>query len=352
MTERLKVICWLWSQPGGRAQYAPWHVRIWAAMIRRHLTLPHTLAVVTDMAGDFGPGVEVIAPPRDLEDARIPTWGPGRPQCLRRLAMFRRDAYKIFGADRIVCTDLDLVVCGALDPVLDVAEDFRITRGTATSRAYNGSMMSLRLGSRPQVYETFTIDKAIEAGRRHVGSDQSWIAHCLPGEKTFAPDGVRFWGAHEPIGNARVIFFAGALKPWTLAAIGRERLVTAHYRGDRGDRGDRCLVLGHGPTVWSDLELALSDGATFDAVIASPEVARHWPGPVLAIADDDDHADRLTEMFGFGGAVFCGRSQAPPPAAPAGRAFWPSGPKARARAAPLTHAGATKLEEDAHAAAR
>ncbi len=303
--ERLKVLTWLWRQPGVRFAYEPWHVRIWAAMIRRHLTIPHTLAVVTDVKGDFGEGVEVIAPPRDLEDARLPTWGPSRPQCLRRLSMFRRDAATIFGADRIVCMDLDLVVCGSLDPVLDIKDDFKITNGTARRRAYNGSMMSLRLGTRARAFETFDLKRATEAGRKHVGSDQSWLAHSLPGEKTWkVEDGVRFWGPHEVLGDARVMFFAGQLKPWALASVGREAAIAKFYRGERADR---CLVLGHGATLWDDVGVALKR-YKFGGVIASPEAAAHWTGPVLAIADDDKHAERLVTMHGFIDSSFCGRS--------------------------------------------
>ncbi len=303
----MKVLTWLWSQSDGRAQYHPWHVRVWASMIRRHLTLPHTLAVVTDLDGNFGEDVEVIRPLREFEDVRLPRWGAGRPQCLRRLSMFRRDAADLFGADRIVCTDLDLVVCGSLDPVLDIKDDFRITRGTAARRAYNGSMMSIRLGSRPQAYEKFTAERAVEASLKHVGSDQAWIAHCLPGEKTWGPDdGVRFWGAHEPAADARVIFFAGPQKPWTLAAIGRERVIAKHYRGARRDR---CLVLGYAPQVWDEVAAALGEHE-FGGVIASPEAAAHWPGPVLAIADDDGHAERLAAMHGFSDVVWCGRQPA------------------------------------------
>lgn len=307
MAGSLKVLTWLWSQPGGRATYTDAHVRIWAEMIRRHLTLPHTLAVVTDLPGDYGPGVEVIAPPGEFEAVRIPRWGEARPQCHRRLAMFRRDAVGLFGCERIVCTDLDLVVCGSLDPVLDIEDDFRITRGTAARRAYNGSMMSIRLGSRPQAYEKFTPARAIEASINHVGSDQAWIAHCLPGEKTWGPDdGVRFWGAHEPADSTRVIFFAGPQKPWALAAIGRERVIARHYRGARRER---CLLLGYSPQVWEEVAAVLG-GREFGAVIASPEAAAHWPGPVLAVADDDGHAERLAAMHGFSDVVWCGRQPA------------------------------------------
>lgn len=301
---KTKVVTWLWRQPGSRVAYTDAHVRIWAAMIRRHLTLPHTLAVVTDLPGDYGPDVEIIPPPGDFEDARIPTWRETRPQCHRRLAMFRRDAADIFGADRIVCTDLDLVVCNSLDPLLDIKDDFRIAKGSWRTRAYNGSMMSLRLGSRPQAYEQFTIEAATAAGRKHIGSDQSWLAHCLPGEKVWTPDdGLQFWTLHRSLDSARVVFFAGAEKPWILATFDRHQDVRRHYRGERSDR---CLVLGCGPSVWDDVAAALDEGP-IGAVIAAPEIARHWPGPVLAVAHDDRHAERLAAMHGFSDLVFCGR---------------------------------------------
>jgi len=303
----VKVLTWLWNQPGGRATYTDAHVRIWAAMIRRNLTLPHTLAVVTDLPGDYGPDVEVIPPPGEFEDVRIPRWVEARPQCHRRLAMFRRDAADLFGCDRIVCTDLDLVVCDSLDPVLDIDDDFRITKGTHHRRVYNGSLMSLRLGSRPQAYEDFTPERAIEAGQKHVGSDQSWLAHCLPGEKTFTPeDGVRFWSQHAPIETARVVFFAGVLKPWHFISVGREQWVADHYRAERRDR---CLVLGYSPHLWRDVATAVEAAGSFGGVIASPEAARHWPGPILAVADDDDHAERLAAMHGFENVIWCGRQQ-------------------------------------------
>lgn len=301
----MKILTWFWSQPGGRARYEPAHVRIWAEMLRRHVTLPHTLAVVTDIEGDYG-DIEVIAPPRDFEDVRIPTWKDGRPQCFRRLSMFRKDAADIFGTDRVVCMDLDLVVCDSLDPVLDTKEDFKITRGTFRTRRYNGSMISLKLGSRPQVYDEFTPERAVEAGRKHVGSDQSWLSHCLPDEKVWTPDdGVCFWMASYTLEKARVVFFAGATKPWHIAAMGNDKMVSAHYRGKRDGR---CLLLGHSSTLWDDVARALDEGS-FDGVIASPEAARYWPGNVLAIANDDDEAEHLAYVHGFDHVAWCGKSK-------------------------------------------
>src|SRR5690606_10463870 len=104
-----------WSQPVGKTTYTRDHVLIWADMVRRNLSMPHRIACVTDLVDEL-PGVEIIAPPREFEAVRIPTWGSGRPQCLRRLTMFAPDAAKVFG-ERFVCMDLDSIVGGPLDPL-------------------------------------------------------------------------------------------------------------------------------------------------------------------------------------------------------------------------------------------
>lgn len=294
----ITILSWWWAQPGGRTAYTAAHVGIWASMVRRHLAMPHRIAVVTNEALDI-PGVEVIRPPREFEDVRIPTWQDHRPQCLRRLVMFRPDAAKIFG-ERFLCMDLDVVISGPLDPLL-TDHDFRIMKGTAPGRPYNGSLMMLRAGARPQVYEQFTPEGAAEAGRRFLGSDQAWISHVLgPNEAVWdEADGVDWW---KPGTSAPLLFFPGSTKPWE--AIRNDPHVAEHYRRDGAGRG---LILGRGRTVWDDAEAAI-DKHQFDGVVALHEAARHWPGPVDALADDEAHALELAAMLGLSDNVFCGRS--------------------------------------------
>jgi hypothetical protein len=303
----LRVMTWFWQQPEGRATYTADHVNIWAAMVRRHLTIPHRLAVVTDVPGDYG-DLEVIEPPRDFEDVRIPTWGPSFPQCLRRLAMFAPDAGERFG-ERFVSMDMDCVVSGNLDVLFDTNVDFKIYAGTSSARPYNGSMVMMTAGARPQVYTEFSPEGAVEAGKQFVGSDQAWISYCLGwGEQTWgADDGVLWYGSSRNANSPehKLMFFPGSPKPWALAEAGSNKFVFENYRGERAGR---CLVLGYGPTLWADAEKAFEDG-TFEAVISSPEAAKHWPGDILAIARDDLHAERLAHMHGFDEIGFCGRSE-------------------------------------------
>lgn len=301
----LTVLTWFWDQPGGKATYTAEHVNIWAAMVRRHLKQPHRLACVTEIPTGIDRSVEIITPPNEFRDIVLPTWKAERPQCLRRLTMFRPDAAAIFG-ERFVCMDLDCAIGGGLDPLFDTTDDFRIYRGTASGRPYNGSMMLLRAGARSKVYETFTPAGAIEAGRRYVGSDQAWISHVLgPREATWGVEHGVCWfkdRLHRRA-DARLMFFPGAPKPWQVVQNNADPWVVEHYRGDRGGR---CLVAGYAPTVWDEIEAAPGQ---FDALIASPEVAEHMAGKVLAVAADDDHARRLVRMHGFSEAVYCGQSE-------------------------------------------
>src|SRR5690242_3543774 len=67
----ITVLTWLWHQQRGPS-YSAAHVNIWADMVRRNLSMPHRIACVTDHPEGIDPSVEIIAPPRDFEDVRIP----------------------------------------------------------------------------------------------------------------------------------------------------------------------------------------------------------------------------------------------------------------------------------------
>lgn len=231
----IRVMTWFWRQPGGRASYQPEHVNIWADMVRRNLSMPHTIACVTDHPEGIDPSIEIIAPPRDFESVRIPTWNEKKPQCLRRISMFRPDAGKIFGK-RFVNMDLDCVIAGPLDPLFDVKDDFKMMIGTEPkARPYNGSMLLMTAGARPQVYNDFTPERAVLAGKHFLGSDQAWIAFSLGwGEKTWSEKDGAVWfsprySMHPP--DCRVMFFPGNAKPWTVAGSRPlDRWVRRNYR--------------------------------------------------------------------------------------------------------------------------
>jgi hypothetical protein len=131
----LTVVSWLWKQPQGRTSYSVGHVWTWASMVSRNLSMKHRLVCVTTETG-LPPNVERIDPPGEFEDVQ-PKWGPRKPNCFRRLVMFRRDAAKTFGK-RFVSIDLDCVIGGPLDPLFQRKEDLVLLQGTMPGRPYNG----------------------------------------------------------------------------------------------------------------------------------------------------------------------------------------------------------------------
>lgn len=219
----ITVLTWLWAQPQARTRYTAAHVNVWASMVRRHLSTPHRLACVTDIPEGIDADIEIIAPPGDFVGLQTPTWCNGKPNCFRRLAMFRRDAGRLFG-ERFVSMDLDCVIAGQLDPLFDRTEDLVLFKGTSPNRPYNGSLLLMTAGARPQVYDTFTADGAAEAGVKFRGSDQSWLAYCLGwGEATWSEeDGVMFYPSYSMKSKGaepRLLFFPGRVKPWDLAPV-------------------------------------------------------------------------------------------------------------------------------------
>jgi hypothetical protein len=196
--------------------------------------MPHRIACVTNTPKGIDESIRIIKPPGDFEDAK-PHWGPLKPNCFRRLAMFRRDAAGIFG-ERFVCMDLDCVIGGQLDPLFKRPEDLVLYKGTAPDRPYNGSMMLIKAGCRPQVFEDFDDCAASTCGQIFVGSDQAWLAMKLGRkEKVWSErDGVFWYGPlYQAVAKKttpRILFFPGKIKPWTIAQINIDRFTTENYR--------------------------------------------------------------------------------------------------------------------------
>jgi hypothetical protein len=214
----IRILTWLWKQPGVRTAYTAQHVNIFASMVRRNCSTRFSLACVTDMPEGIDPSIDIIPLPTDFTDI-TPRWGATKPNCFRRLALYRPDAAKIFGGKRIASFDLDCVIGGDLAPILNRKEEFVIYRGTHPSRPYNGSLQLLTAGSRPRVYDRFDQAGADVSGDAFHGSDQAWLAHVLgPDEATFGEaDGVwhfNRWLGHVRKVNPAVLFFPGKRKPW------------------------------------------------------------------------------------------------------------------------------------------
>jgi hypothetical protein len=234
----LSFVTWKWAPPKGyRSTFGPETVNTLCRMVARHYAAPHRFLCVTDDPAGLDSAVEVVPGWNDFADLPSPSGGRN-PSCYRRLRMFSPDIAAVFGS-RFVSLDLDVVVTGDLRPLVDRPEAFVIWGDTNPSTYYNGSLILMSAGARPQVWQTFDPIKSPKASKAagHHGSDQGWISHCLgPKEaKWTTADGVYSYRNHlERTGNrlpenARLVVFHGNVDPW-LPAGQRIDWVRRHYR--------------------------------------------------------------------------------------------------------------------------
>ncbi|MEX2642145.1 MAG: hypothetical protein WD270_01745 [Acetobacterales bacterium] len=227
----LGVVCWLWADPAYRygLRYGAEHVNRLSRMVALHLAEPHRFYCVTDMPDGLDRDVEVVPLSRwdDLRDMGG-TW--------MRLKMFSAEARAAFG-ERILLLDLDAVITGSLDPLLDTDAEFVTCPCTNRGSHYTTGFYLLRAGSRQMCWDGFDRGAAARAVRTDGMWEQGWISHVLgPGERKWGPaDGVYAYGAdlcRRPVtgvrgalpDDARVVLFHGphdpslpetqALSPW------------------------------------------------------------------------------------------------------------------------------------------
>ncbi len=222
----ITFVCFKWkAAPGYRSTFGPDAVLALQRMVATHYATPHRFVCVTDDA-DGLQGVETIPLWPDHASVRSPAGGHN-PSCYRRLKLFAPDAGLTFG-ERVVAIDLDTVIVNDIAPIVDRQEDFIIWGESDFPRQwYNGSLWSLKTGTRPQVWTKFdpatSPRTAKRAGAR--GSDQGWFSYILgPHEATWGrKDGIYSFRKHiQPKGgalpaDARIICFHGHQDPWGYA---------------------------------------------------------------------------------------------------------------------------------------
>lgn len=225
MSDPLTVVTWRWQPPPGyRSTFGPEQVNILRRMVARHYRRPHRFVCVTDSATGIDPNVEIVWAWNDFAGVPPPS-GVGRnPSCYRRLRMFHPDVGAYLGP-RFVSLDLDVVITGDLAPIWDRPEDVVFWGDTNPRTHYNGSMILMTAGARPQVWSEFDpqISPARAKAAGHFGSDQGWISYRLgPGEAKWSQrDGVYSYrndlapnGGSRLPEDARIVIFHGHVDPW------------------------------------------------------------------------------------------------------------------------------------------
>jgi hypothetical protein len=215
-------------------KYGPEYVRRLVAGVRRNLREPHRMVVIHDK-----PEPDL---PADVD--AIPMLDTGLTQvkgCFARLRLFS-PAWQawvgILTGDRIVSMDLDAIVVGGLDTVFDRPEGFVILRGVNTSNPcpMNGSLWMLRAGHRPDVWSSFSLEKASKVPFHEFPDDQAWFNAMMPDAAGWtSKDGVYAFAKREwPRGsglpaNARYVAFPGSRDPSQFVNI---PWVVDHWIGD------------------------------------------------------------------------------------------------------------------------
>lgn len=221
----LSVVCWQWNV--GFREYLPEHVNALAAMVKRHLPLPHKFICVTDETEGFSEGVELLKTPsaaKSLGDMPSPE-GRSFPSCYRRLWMFSEEA-RLLG-DRVLLLDIDCLVVGSLLPLVERDEDFvgwRPNYKWGNERIGGGTWL-LRTGTHTHIWEEFSRQAAQEVrAKGYRGSDQAWLSYHLAGScaKWSRSSGIyqsqdfKLTGYSRRPADARIVHFNGQRKAWQM----------------------------------------------------------------------------------------------------------------------------------------
>lgn len=172
----LIVTCFWWFDPYAaqqpRRKYGPHHIEVLRNSMARHLTVPHRFLCITDRPEQL---------PGDIETASLDKTTYMEKTRFAKLMLFRRDIADILGGDRILYSDIDNVVVGDMNPVVDRDEPLVLYRNPnwpQKRRArFNTSMILLSAGCRPDLYENIDLNKDPQRLRlKSGGTDQAWIS--------------------------------------------------------------------------------------------------------------------------------------------------------------------------------
>jgi len=161
------ICCIKWGD-----KYGPEYVNRLFNMVQRnvHLAAYDFVCFTEDRTG-IDPHIRIVPLLCDLEG-----WW-------QKIALFKNHLDGIY-TDKILFMDLDVVITGSLDPLLEYDADFAICRDwpeeiRPDDERYNSSLFLLKIGSRTEVWKDFRRGIETPAG------DQEWIYRAAPDAKLF-----------------------------------------------------------------------------------------------------------------------------------------------------------------------
>lgn len=218
MAELINVIAWLWG-----TKYPERDVQRLHAAVKKNLKREHRFVVFTE---------RYYASPLDVRVIDSTDWKLANRSCFCRLRMFDPDwQTRNEFSGPILSLDLDLVITGQIDPLLDTPSPFMILKGAneVNPNPFNASVMLLRPGHHAEVWRAFSVEKAQQMRYHAFPDDQGWIWHMLPdadGWPVGSQSGIYAfqkpgWPKHStdlPL-DARIVSFIGRRKPSMYATL-------------------------------------------------------------------------------------------------------------------------------------
>jgi hypothetical protein len=226
------TVCWFKYRPhaGYRSTYTAEHVNAAFRGFARNYDGNFNPVCITDDGEGIDPEIRIV--PIWDDHAEVPNpHGNREPRCYRRLKLFHPETARSVG-DRLLWLDLDIVFTGKVNPLFDRAEPIVLLPTLSPSIPFNGSMVLMDAGARPDIWQTFDPLSSPKRNREAncYGSDQGQISYVLKdrGEATWkigeAGDGIYFYAHHIkqvrgmlPL-DARLVSFHGRVDPWSAEA--------------------------------------------------------------------------------------------------------------------------------------
>ena len=187
-------------------KYGPKYVNALASMVERNVHFAgYDFVCFTDDPKGINPHIRTFPLPCKLEG-----WW-------QKVGLFKPRIDGIY-TDKILFLDLDVVIAGSLDPILEMDTDWAICHDWPEEikpgdTDYNSSAFLLKAGSQPQVWKDFDMRFATPEG------DQAWIQEKAPGADLFPYDwtpSYKLRSLHlqeKPPEDAKVVVFHGNPKP-------------------------------------------------------------------------------------------------------------------------------------------
>ena len=237
----IDVVCFKWGP-----LYTADHVNRLRGMVVRNLPADVTVHCATDDPTGIDSDIRI----HPLSDLPPLGWDAGHGN---KLVAFSPDFLGLAGR-HILVLDLDVVVVGSLDFVLDRPDvPFLIAPGHGQHAGTRGHAAVYRLvvGSRSHVWDDLVADPAAaiascphQSGVPGHLSEQMWLERTLPDMDFFPPGLVAYyrqdcraqgrtlfgavgrrwnlttamWGTATPPRGTKVVSFAGRVQPWEVAA--------------------------------------------------------------------------------------------------------------------------------------